>query len=99
MSNNPWWRYVACKGVDINVFYPTTPVKKADVRKATKYCDDCPVTDECLADAIYHDDRNGIWGGKTPAQRGAHRDKPHAPRPPRVLPVVRKPRRPRAVAA
>jgi WhiB family redox-sensing transcriptional regulator len=99
MSNNPWWRYAACRGVDVNVFYPSAPARQVDIRKATAYCDDCPVVDECLAEAVLFDDRDGIWGGKTPPQRGAQRRKPRVPRPPRLLPVVGKPRGRSAVAA
>lgn len=57
----PGWRERAlCTGRDTELFFPEgeqpTLVAKA-------YCRRCPVRDDCLAHAIEHDERYGIWGG------------------------------------
>lgn len=41
------------------------------VEAAKAICDNiCPVRTECLQWAYEHDERDGIWGGLTPAERG-----------------------------
>lgn len=32
-------------------------------REYSAYCDECPVRQLCLEDAIVHNERSGIWGG------------------------------------
>jgi WhiB family redox-sensing transcriptional regulator len=39
------------------------------VAAAIAVCSDCLVRAECLRYALDHDERDGIWGGTTPAQR------------------------------
>jgi hypothetical protein len=36
---------------------------------ARRICADCPARPECLAYALAADEREGVWGGLTPAQR------------------------------
>lgn len=43
------------------------------IAKAKGVCAACPVQIECLDDAIRRDERHGVWGGQTPAERGAPR--------------------------
>lgn len=45
-----------------------TPCKDA-VEEAKKLCAVCPVQPQCLAYALAHDEREGIWGGLTIDER------------------------------
>ena len=40
---------------------------------AKALCAACPVRQECLEYAIQNDVRDGIWGGRTPVERGIKR--------------------------
>jgi hypothetical protein len=51
-----------------SIFYPGMGRPKKDPNQL-EYCLDCPVRDLCLEDAIVHDERFGIWGGLSYAQR------------------------------
>ena len=63
------WRDEAlCAQTDPEAFYPE---KGASPRDAKKVCDRCPVQAACLEYALTTDQRYGIWGGRTPAQRRA----------------------------
>jgi WhiB family redox-sensing transcriptional regulator len=55
-----------CAGVDPEIFFPHRG-DSADLARAV--CRGCPVASECLSYAIDTDQRFGIWGGLTPAQR------------------------------
>lgn len=56
-------------GVDWTDFYCDMADKPA-VRRAKNVCQRCPVRKECLKFATETKDVNGIWGGKTPWERG-----------------------------
>lgn len=43
--------------------------RKLRERLAKAICQDCPVRDECLADAITNDIRHGVWGGSGEKER------------------------------
>lgn len=63
-----WWRLAACKGADVNLFFPDgSGNSKYDIAK--EYCDQCPVTAECLEDALIAGIKHGMWGGTTVDQR------------------------------
>lgn len=55
-----------CRQVDSEAFFPE---KGGSTRDAKKVCRECPVKDECLRYAIDHDERFGIWGGKSERER------------------------------
>ena len=57
----------ACKGVDVEVFFPRSAISAA-VEYAKGYCRCCPIISECLNYAI-DNDLDGIWGGTTAAER------------------------------
>lgn len=40
-----------------------------EVRHAKSFCQECPVSNECLDTALAHGDTNGVWGGTTPNER------------------------------
>ncbi len=64
-----------CTQVDPTLFFPDGPsahfTKTADTAKSV--CRACTVMSECLAYALEHDERYGIWGGADPVERGLMR--------------------------
>ena len=61
------WRADAlCAETDPEIFFPD---KGESVRPARRICGLCAVRAECLEDALAHDERHGMWGGKTAQQR------------------------------
>ena len=52
------------------MWYPNSTVYDYVVIKdAVAICCECPVKLECLKYALNNDERIGVWGGKTPAER------------------------------
>lgn len=70
----PWMVEGLCAQVDPEAWYPE---KGGSTRDAKRICEDCPVRAECLNYALAHDERFGIWGGKSERERR----KLKAPRP------------------
>jgi len=67
-----WQAEAPCKGVD--VFYEPEKEKKEDriMREAyaKEICGACAVRPQCLDYALIYKDQFGIWGGRTPEERG-----------------------------
>jgi WhiB family transcriptional regulator, redox-sensing transcriptional regulator len=66
-----WHEYSACRGLDINIFFPEYSVDKA-FAQARSVCQSCPVIAECLDNQLRYedfDDRWGMFGGLTPNER------------------------------
>ena len=69
-----WQEQAACKDLPTDMFYYEDAERGED--KITKeiaalaVCKTCPVTKECLQDAIKRKDNHSIQGGTTPNQRG-----------------------------
>jgi hypothetical protein len=62
-----WMARGACRWrPDIDFFAPT-----GNQERAIAVCRSCPVADECLAYALDRYETEGVWGGKTPAERRA----------------------------
>jgi WhiB family transcriptional regulator, redox-sensing transcriptional regulator len=62
------WREAAlCAQTDPDSFYPERDTGSA--RDAKRICRACEVRAECLAYALAHDERYGIWGGLSERQR------------------------------
>lgn len=68
----PWKRRAACLDPDgrgprddVDMFATTTAGREA----ALALCRQCPVRADCLAHALEHDERFGIWGGKDERER------------------------------
>jgi WhiB family redox-sensing transcriptional regulator len=60
-------------GLDPELWFPDFPgngAKKAQA-KAIQICWTCPLRRPCLQFAIESEQRFGVWGGTTPAQRAA----------------------------
>lgn len=57
-----------CAQTDPDAFYPD---KGQSPKQAKKVCAGCPVQALCLAYALTHDERYGIWGGLSERERRA----------------------------
>lgn len=63
----------ACKGLDVELFYPDKDIFTPDEEKVfARMCVECPVMEMCLEWGLVHE-RSGIWGGTTPFRRQAAR--------------------------
>jgi WhiB family transcriptional regulator, redox-sensing transcriptional regulator len=63
-----WSQSADCREVDIDVFYPE-PMTAKTAQPAKRICHGCPVRESCLRFALATRDRQGIFGGTTPAER------------------------------
>lgn len=66
-SDQAWRRQAACRGIDVNLFYPESGEPGAPATQARLICETCPVRQPC-ADAGLGE-RFGIWGGLGPDAR------------------------------
>lgn len=76
-----WQAGAECRGTDPNWFYadalprgrpPTDPEVRERYYGELRWrelCPGCPVRTDCLAHALLHRERWGVWGGLTPAAR------------------------------
>lgn len=64
--DDEWVAGALCAEVDSELFYPE---KGASTAEAKSICRLCPVQAECLVYAIEHDERFGVWGGKSERER------------------------------
>ncbi len=74
-TNRAYVLDAACKEYSPHLFdteFPGETRKEAEnrVRFAKSVCAACPVRTECLADAEANLYTEGIWGGRTPRERG-----------------------------
>lgn len=63
-----WHELAACRGMDVEVFFPEAG-RQLQVRAAKQVCARCPVTAECLADALESGLSHGVWGGLSARER------------------------------
>lgn len=64
---HPSWRDAAlCREVDSDLFFPE---KGQSTRPAKNVCRRCDVRAQCLAWAVEHDERFGVWGGLSTRER------------------------------
>lgn len=68
MSATPWRKHAACRGLDVEIFYPATD-EDEDAVEAKAVCAECSVRQLCLEYALAHREREGIWGGTTERER------------------------------
>lgn len=79
----PWMADGLCSQTDPEAFYPE---KGGSTREAKAVCRRCPVIDECLAYALEHVERHGIWGGLSERERRRlKKANPTTPAEPRVV--------------
>lgn len=79
-----WQDDALCAEIGGDTWYPD---KGGSTKEAKKICLECPVRAECLQYALDHDERFGIWGGKSERERRKMRQ-PLTPRPPRARPTT-----------
>lgn len=66
-----WHAEAACVGVDPDIFFPTLHEgnrQNLKIQEAKSYCQQCPVTKECLEFAIAMHEP-GVWGNTTSRER------------------------------
>ena len=68
MIATTWRKQAACRGLDVEIFYPVTE-DEADSAEAKAVCAVCPVRQACLEHALAHREREGVWGGTTERER------------------------------
>ncbi len=61
-----WQEHALCAETDPEAFFPE---KGGSTREAKRICVGCEVKAECLAYALEHDERFGIWGGMSERER------------------------------
>jgi len=61
-----WRERAACRGTDLDVFYPGRGESAAPARQV---CARCPVRQPCLEYALSNRITHGIWGGLTERER------------------------------
>ena len=67
-----------CKTVDPDLFFPDDYLNKEQIEQVKAICNDCWIKDKCLSFAMDNKEREGIWGGTTPADRKRLRRKARA---------------------
>ena len=65
-----WRELAACRGADLNLFFPERGETAGPARQV---CAACPVRQACLDYAITNRITHGIWGGLTERERRALR--------------------------
>lgn len=66
LYDTAWMDDAACTRTDPDSFTPVTGPPSSQVRRT---CQGCPVRADCLAWALVHDERYGVWGGLTYPER------------------------------
>lgn len=66
LPDEPWMEDALCAQTDPEAFFPE---KGGSTRDAKRICASCDVTAECLAYALAHNERFGIWGGVSERER------------------------------
>lgn len=66
--NPPWRSKAACKGLEPEIFYPSSE-DDLDAVPAKEVCSGCVVREACLEHALAVREKDGIWGGATERER------------------------------
>lgn len=83
MSERPWLKDAACRGMDLALFFPGRG-DTTTFNEAVKVCQGCPVREQCLDDGL--DELWGVRGGMSENQRKALRRVRNRRREPRWYP-------------
>lgn len=78
MKREDWREDAVCVGKASEVFFPHHTLAENKYEGAKEICQPCPVKRQCLNLVINldeRDDRWGVFGGKTPAERRDERAK------------------------
>jgi len=65
-----WKLQAICRGMDPDIFFPERG-DPARLAVAKSYCAQCPVTAECIEEAMVTNERSGVRGGLSGAERRA----------------------------
>jgi hypothetical protein len=77
--DEPWWTRAACRGEDVDTFFPPPGEGTRDaVAAALSICGSCPVVSECRAACDREEEHRihslfGVVGAETPADRARRR--------------------------
>ena len=66
MTQQDWREAAACRGADVDTFFPVT---EEDAGAARAICATCPVREPCLEFALAVRQLEGVWGGLTDTER------------------------------
>jgi hypothetical protein len=72
-----WGQFAACKGKPSILWFADNYANsqgRVATREAKAICSMCIVRNQCLQHALDNDESFGIWGGKTPQERGYRRE-------------------------
>ena len=69
-KTDQWVEQAACSGRNPRLFFADSG-EVALLEAARRICATCPVQAQCLAAAIEHDERFGVWGGLDTRERDA----------------------------
>jgi WhiB family redox-sensing transcriptional regulator len=73
-----WAELAACRGADVDLWFP----ERGDTGTPAKaVCWECPVRLDCLAHALEHNEREGVWGGYSARERRRMKESPSRRRP------------------
>ncbi|MFJ4535043.1 WhiB family transcriptional regulator [Streptomyces tibetensis] len=61
-----WQQEALCAQTGADFFFPEPG---SSVREAKRICGMCPIRAACLAYALEHDERFGVWGGLSEKER------------------------------
>lgn len=77
MQSESWRLLAACRGLPTEIFFPEHGIELDDpYRDARLICADCTVKEQCLSlteSFATSGDRNGMFGGLSPAERKTFR--------------------------
>lgn len=65
MLKQPWMDQKKCSPEQLSMFYS---FEIEVIEEARRFCQDCPVIEECFQFAIFHNE-DGVWGGTSERQR------------------------------
>lgn len=73
MKSVAWMDNIACKGLDPDVFFPSSPglAGRAQADEAARVCKTCPVQRECGQHRRVVGATAGVWGGRSTVMRNA----------------------------
>jgi WhiB family redox-sensing transcriptional regulator len=66
--SNPFDGTQLCIDVDTDIFFPEQ-YEPEDVAQAKSICSGCWMQEPCLEFALRTNEKEGVWGGTTPADR------------------------------
>jgi WhiB family redox-sensing transcriptional regulator len=70
-----WMEHARCAETDPETFYPVGSSRAADYEPAKTICARCDVRNDCLRYALDTNEEHGVWGGLTPDERYALRQR------------------------